>query len=301
MTVTPQADRFLSQGLHCAAEWRRLAGVERPPVVILAHGFAAERSFRLPAFADRFVAAGFACFLFDYRCFGESEGEPRHWVDPDRHLADWRAALAHVQSRSDVDSARIVLWGSSFSGGHVLALAAERPAIAAVISQVPHVDGLATAAGMKVSQLLKGTLAGLRDALGSLVGKPYYAPVVGRPGSFAAMTTEEVWDGWHAIVPPDSTWENRVLARVFLKIAFYSPGRHADRITVPVLLTAADADSITPADAAEKVARRIADCEFHRLPTNHFQPYVGEAFEQNVGLQLDFLRRRVLSPGPTTG
>jgi pimeloyl-ACP methyl ester carboxylesterase len=291
MPVTPEPDRCLSAGLSCAAEWRRPAGVERPPVVILAHGFAAERSFRLPAFADRFVAAGFACFLFDYRCFGDSEGEPRHWVDPDRHLADWRAALAHVQ---DIDPQRIVLWGSSFSGGHVLALAAERPAIAAVISQVPHVDGLATAAGMKPSQLVKGTVAGLRDALGSLFGKPYYAPVVGRPGEFAAMTTDEVWDGWHAIVPPDSKWQNRVLARVFLKIALYSPGRRADRIDVPVLLTAADADTITPAAAAEKVSKRIADCEFHRLPTNHFEPYVGEAFEQNVALQVDFLQRRVL-------
>lgn len=298
MPVTPEADRFLSEGVYCSAEWRRPPDVERPPVVILAHGFAAERSFRLPAFADRFVAAGFACFLFDYRGFGDSEGQPRHWVDPDRHLADWRAALAYVQSRRDVDRRRIVLWGSSFSGGHVLALAAERPAIAAVISQVPHVDGLATAAKMSPRQLIQGTVAGVRDTLGRLVGRPHYVPVVGRPGDFAAMTAAEAWDGWHALVPPASRWENRVLARVFLKVPLYSPGRRADRIAVPVLLIAAEHDSITPAGSAAKVARRIPDCEFHCLPSDHFAPYVGACFEQNVGIQQSFLERRVRRPAP---
>jgi alpha/beta superfamily hydrolase len=42
----------------------------------MAHGFGAERTFGLEPFAERFAEAGLATFLFDYRCFGDSEGEP---------------------------------------------------------------------------------------------------------------------------------------------------------------------------------------------------------------------------------
>lgn len=294
MSTLTEAHHFTSQGLRCAGTLMRPAKRGRKtPLILMAHGFAAERGFRLPAFAERFVEAGYAAFLFDYRNFGDSEGEPRHWVDPWRHHQDWRAALAYVQSLSGIDPDRIVLWGSSFSGGHVLQIASEQPRIAAVISQVPHVDGLATLRKMPLGQVIKGTIAGVRDTVGRLFGRPHYVPVVGRPGTFAAMTTPETYDGWFAIVPEESAWQNRVLGRAFLSVPLYSPIRKANRITVPTLVIAGKDDSITPPDAARRTAERIADAEFHCLDTNHFAPYVDPVFTTNIGLQLDFLRRRV--------
>ena len=94
---------FSSAGLKCAGTLYLPEPAEvKPAVVILAQGFCAEKSFRLPAFAERFREAGFAAYLFDYRCFGDSEGEPRHWVSPARHLADWRAALVHIWATAAV-------------------------------------------------------------------------------------------------------------------------------------------------------------------------------------------------------
>ena len=61
---------FVSSGTRCAAWLYRPHGVARPPVVVMAHGFGAERTFGLPAFAGRFAAAGLAVLLFDYRGFG---------------------------------------------------------------------------------------------------------------------------------------------------------------------------------------------------------------------------------------
>ncbi len=294
MTILSEAHHFTSQGLRCAGTLMRPAKrSKKTPLILMAHGFAAERGFRLPAFAERFVAAGYAAFLFDYRNFGDSEGQPRHWVDPWRHHQDWRAALAYVQTLPGIDLDRIVLWGSSFSGGHVLQIASERPRIAAVISQVPHVDGLATLRQMPLGQVIKGTVAGLRDTVGRLFGRPHYVPVVGRPGSFAAMTTPETYDGWYAIVPEDSAWENRVLGRAFLGVPLFSPIRRAPRIAVPTLVIAGKDDSITPPAAAERTAARIPDAEFHCLDTNHFGPYVDPVFETNIALQLDFLQRRL--------
>lgn len=110
----------------------------------MAHGFGALKEGRLDAFAERFAAAGMAALVFDYRHFGTSTGEPRGLMHMDRQHDDWQAAVAHARTLERVDPERIALWGSSNSGGHVIWVAARDPRIAAVVSQVPHTDGLAT-------------------------------------------------------------------------------------------------------------------------------------------------------------
>jgi dienelactone hydrolase len=113
----------------------------------MAHGLGSDRRLRLPAYAERFVAEGYVVVVFDYRSFGASDGQPRRVVDVSRQLEDWRAALAWTRSRPGVDSDRIVAWGTSFAGGHVIALAGQGEPIAAIISQVPHVSGSAAIRG----------------------------------------------------------------------------------------------------------------------------------------------------------
>lgn len=133
------AVEFESGGHAIDAELRRPDDVESPPVVVMAHGFGAERDFRLPAYADRFVDRGVTALLFDYRGFGDSEG-PNQLVDPFRHRADWLAAVDHARTLDGVDGDRLALWGTSFSTGHVVETAARRD-VEAVLGQVPFVDG----------------------------------------------------------------------------------------------------------------------------------------------------------------
>jgi uncharacterized protein len=111
---------FNSQGVHCAAWLYRPDGPGPHPCVILANGFGAIREMRLPAYAERFAQAGLAVLIFDYRHFGASEGEPRQLLDIKQQLADWAAAISYVRGLDDIDPERIALWGTSFSGGHVI-------------------------------------------------------------------------------------------------------------------------------------------------------------------------------------
>src|SRR5690606_22239994 len=60
--------------------WLFLPTTPNPPVVIMAPGLGGTKDGFLESFAWRFVAAGVAALVFDYRCFGGSDGEPRHWV-----------------------------------------------------------------------------------------------------------------------------------------------------------------------------------------------------------------------------
>lgn len=285
--------RFSSNELMCAGTLMLPEGTQPVPVIVMAHGFAAVRQARLPAFAERFVDNGYAAFLFDYRTFGDSEGEPRHWVHPNRQLQDWEAAIQYVRSRSEVDPERMVLWGTSFSGGHVLQLAARHPELAAVISQVPHVSGPGTLMRAHPWTMLKSALAGVLDLVSGLLNRPVYSPVIGEPGERAGVTGDRASEAYLKMLPADANWENKVLSRSFLYVPLYSPRRAARRIDVPVLVIGGRHDSIVPTSAARRAARRIPRGTFHLLECDHFGPYFGEHFEHNIALQLAFLREHV--------
>ena len=127
---------FESDGTACAAWLYRPAGADNPPIVVMAHGIAAIRVLRLDAYAARFAEAGYAVVVFEYRGWGDSAGEPRRVLNIRAQQQDWRAAVAYARRIDGVDTSRVVLWGTSFGGGHALHLAAEDHDLAAVIAQV---------------------------------------------------------------------------------------------------------------------------------------------------------------------
>ena len=166
---------------------RRLAvparrATDAAPLVILGHGLGAVREMRLDAYAERFAAAGYAALAFTYRYFGDSGGEPRQLLDIRRQHEDWRAALRYARTLGGIRPDAIALWGSSFAGGHVLEIGASEPGIAAVVSQCPFTDGLASmrAADPKVAARL--TVLALRDELAARAGRrPCASRPPGRP------------------------------------------------------------------------------------------------------------------------
>ena len=206
---------FMSQGTRCSG-WLFLPdNTDNPPVVVMAHGFGAESTFRLLAFAERFVEAGLAVYLFDYRGLGSSEGRPRQWVSPRRHLQDWLAAIDHVKALPTIDSKRMALWGSSFSGGHVLVAAAQTSGLRAVVSQVPAVDGLEIARTYDFKYKVTALFHALWDVTSSLIlRKPHYVAIASEPGKFAAMNKADSLSGYLKIVPGGARFDNRCLARV---------------------------------------------------------------------------------------
>lgn len=264
-----------------------------PPIVVMGHGFGAERRFRLPAFAERLCAAGLAVLLFDYRGFGDSEGAPRGLVDPGRHLADFAAAVQYAQNLTGVDGARLALWGTSLGGGHVLVMAARLPGIAAVVAQVPHVDGLSSALHYP-PRLLPGAIwSALCDLAAAALGRePVRAPIVGQAG-VRCLATPDCVDGYRRLIPTGAVWQEAVPARILLTILGYRPIRAARRIQAPVLIIAAEQDSLIPFAATRKTAVRIAHCQFEALPVGHFDLYEGPWFEQSIALQIAFLRRHL--------
>jgi len=292
---------FDSHGTACAAWLYRPTGAKEPPIVVMAHGFAAIRALRLDAYAERFADAGYAVLVFDYRGWGDSAGEPRRVLDIGAQQMDWRAGVAYARGIEGVDTSRVVLWGSSFGGGHALHLAAEDHDVAAVIAQVPHISGPASAFSQPPKLVARLIAAGIRDQIGALLGRqPYRVSAAGYPGEVAMMTSPDAapmairlaGDRYEELLP-----ENDVAARIALRVPFYSPGRRTHKITAPTLVQIAQGDTVTPFDVALKAAEKIPKGEIRTYDCQHFEPYLEPYFDTVVADQLTFLATQV-PPAP---
>jgi uncharacterized protein len=296
MPAPERADTTFASGGESCAAWLYLPEGEGPhPCVVMAHGFSATRDQRLDAYAERFQAAGLAALVFDYRHFGASSGEPRQLVSIGRQLADWRAAVAHARNLAEIDARRVAIWGSSFSGGHVIAIAAGDPSIAAVVSQAPFTDGLSAirAGGAKAALTL--TLEGLKDVPPMLTGgEPHTIPAVAQPGGTAFMSSPEAKPGFEGITAPESPWENRVSARAGLALGGYRPYAKFGKLRMPVLVIVCDNDTTTPPEPAARAAEKSPNAELKRYPVGHFDVYVEPQFETAVADQTDFLVRNLV-------
>lgn len=291
--------RFRSGGEDCAAWLFCPAGAGRPAAcVVMASGLSCVREQGLDAFAERFVAAGYAVLAFDYRHWGASGGTPRCLMSADRQRDDWRAALAHVRALAGVDTARIALWGFSLGGGNVQSLAISEPGIAAAICVAPVVDGLRSLLHIGgPAHVVRLGAAGLRDGARALRGaEPHRVPAAGPPGSGAVLAAPSALAEFEEVTPPGSSWRNEVCARAALAPP-YRLARRAARIRCPVLYCIAEDDEINPPALGIAAAGRAPRGELRLCAGGHFGQLTGATFEQVVADQIAFLDRHLGGDG----
>ena len=286
--------QFVSQGLHCAGWFFKAQNREKAPCIVLGHGFGGTKELRLDAYAQAFARAGYHAMVFDYRHFGDSEGEPRQILDIKKQQQDWKAAIAYARGIEGVDADKMILWGTSFSGGHVIPVAIEDGGIKAVISQVPNLSGFATTRATGIFQGLRLGIAALRDRARALLGKtPYYIKIVGQPGDLAAMTAPGAYEGVLKLMPDGYIENEDVAARIILDVSLYSPGRRASEMTMPWLVLAAQADTTTPVWPAIKAAMKAPKGQLIMYKSGHFDMYVPPYFDETVQDQIRFLKTNV--------
>lgn len=285
---------FIVDGTRCAAWLYRPDTAGPYPVIVMAHGLGAVRQMRLDNYARRFQAAGYACLVFDYRHFGASEGEPRQLLDVDFQLEDWRSAIEFARAHQDLDPSRIIVWGTSFGGGHAIITAAGDERIVAAIAQCPFTDGFASALAIDPRTAVKVIVRALRDAVGARFGRaPLMIATAGPPRSAALMSVADALAGYLDLVPHEAPFRNEVSARIALRIMRHFPGRYARRVTCPILFAVCQKDTVAPAKATVRHARRARLHDVRVYPVGHFEIYGGSAFDKAISDQLGFLQRHV--------
>ena len=210
--------RFNSEGLSCAG-WYYLpddiAPGERRPAIVMAHGWSGVKEQFLANFAEAFAAAGLVVLVFDYRRLGESDGEPRGEIIPDEQRRDYKNAISWVCQQPEVDAERIGLWGTSYSGGHVLVVAADDRRVKAVVAHVPAVGVRSTT----FRWLRRGMFSEVWHA-GRLIVRQFLRPketvmipVVSARGGPATLPGEEAWQWKQRSAALAPSWRNEVTVR----------------------------------------------------------------------------------------
>ena len=265
------------------------------PCIIMAHGLGGTKDIILESYAVRYQQAGFAALTFDYRHFGESEGEPRQLMWIPYQLEDYVAAIEYARGREEIDPTRIALWGTSASGGYGIVVAARDQRIACVVGQCPGLDPHASVKvllkRLGIRHMFRLFVHGQRDMIRSRFGlSPHAIPIVGPPGSLAFFPISEAYEGYRNLAA--GSFVNEACARVILRSHGFRPVEHARKARCPILIQICEHDSLAPIGAqTEKQLRKFADVKYY--PIGHFDIYAGDNFERAVGDQLDFFRKHL--------
>lgn len=250
------------------------------PTIVMAHGFSAVKEMYLDKFAKAFAEAGMAAVVFDNRNFGASDGHIRQEIDPWIQVSDYRDAITYAETLAETDGSKIGIWGSSYSGGHVLVVAALDRRVKAVVSQVPLASGHANARRLVRADFVAGLQRAFEDdRRARMRGEaPAMIPVVSEnPLGPSALPTPDSWDWFtttHEKRAP--SWRNEVTLRSVEMFTAYEPGSYISFISpTPLLMVVALADHLTVADEAlAAYERALHPKKLVLLKGGHFDAYV---------------------------
>jgi len=282
---------FVSEGTPLRGRLYAAGAQGQRPVVVLAHGFSAV-AHQLEPQARAFAAAGFHAFAYDHAGFGRSDGEPRQEVDPPRQVRGYRDAVSFVRTLGAVHPARVALWGSSLSGGHVLQVAALDPRVSCVIAQAPFISGSGLLALRPDEAEFTSALFAEREARSA--GAPAtMIPVVDPGDGLAALPGADAHAWFTATGGP--TWRNEVTLSSFEAVRAHEPGWWIAAIAPrPLLMIVATEDAVTPTDQAEAAFARAGEPKrLVRVPGGHFDVYLGQGFDRAMGASIAWLKEHL--------
>lgn len=270
-------------------------GTGKHPTIVLAHGFSAVKEMYLDKYADAFAKAGFASVVYDNRNFGASDGEPRQEIDPWEQIRDYSDAITFARGLGQTDPERIGIWGSSYSGAHVLVAAAIDRRVKCVVSQVPMISGYHGFRRLVRADFIASLETGLHAdrAQRAAGGAPGMIPVVAAdPMAPSALPTADSYQWFTETAASRApSWRNEVTLRTIEYGFGYEPGAYIKQISpTPLLLIVAVKDHLTVSDLAIAAYERAREPKrLVLVQGGHFDAYVA-GFEQSSGPAIEWFR-----------
>ncbi len=280
-------DHKLSEGI--ALTFRVPDENIKHPLIILCHGFCGIRNVLLPSFADAFTEAGFATITFDYRGFGDSEGERGRLV-PAMQTEDIISVINWAERQACIDNQRIGLWGTSLGGCHVFSAAAQDQRVKCLVSQLAFADGdVLVTGGMNEPE------------------RASFLCTLNKMAEKKKSTGKEMFVGVTRVLSDDESKEffGKVKIRhpeMDIKIPFltvmetlkYKPAESAARVQCPVLVVIAGKDCVNPPEQGKKLYDAVASANkelYEEVSARHYDIYEGEFFERVTAVQTQWFKK----------
>lgn len=286
--MTSQDLTFFSSGTRCAASLWPATAKTPTAGVVLCHGFRGIRRWFQPEIAALFHNAGMAVLTFDYRGFGDSDGQPGRLV-PAEQIEDVRNALTLLARQPNVDAARLSLFGTSFGGSNAVAAAAVDLRVRATVC-----------------------VAGLGD-----VGRAWRSAAERLAPRLVADRERRVLTGRSAAIDPAQILDNDQSRAAFAaaeerfpdlprgfpleaveRIFEFAPEREAARIAPrALLLIGAETDHAVPTEETRHLYAAAAEPkQLKILPIAHYDIYQSPHRERITDLSLQWFAQHLDAP-----
>jgi len=263
---------------------------ERAAGIVLCQGYTGTKELFLPQLAQAFCEAGYPSLVFDYRGWGESEGD-RGYLFPSEQVEDIRNAMTFLGTQKMVDPERIGLYGTSFGGANVIAGAAVDQRAKCIVANLPIGNGKRWLRSLR-------RLWEWREFLQLIAEDRQNRVLSGKSRKMKAFD----------IVPLDPTIQEAMAAAIkdgFLQedeitlesaeaIMAFSPEDMVAKISPrPILFIHAGADNLVSSEESQILYERAGEPKkLVIVPgVTHVDFYLGEAFGQVTSLSLDWFTR----------
>ena len=227
-------------------------------------------------YAQRLADQGFITLAFDFRNFGESEGEPRFYESPSLKKTDVQSAVTFLTGLNEVDDSKIGAFGVCAGAMYTLMAASEDSRIKSVVTTASWLhDAEAVKLFYGGEEGVNAKVQAARDAKKKYeeTGEVIYIPAISTEDESAAM-----YGPYDYYLNPDrgaiAQWSNDKFAVMSWEDWLTAdPMPTADQITVPTLMIHSDG-AVLP-QYTKNYFERIAteNKELHWMDTELESPF----------------------------
>jgi dienelactone hydrolase len=264
------------------------AGRTKKPVIILCHGFCGVRDILLPDFAEAFTRAGFSTITFDYRGFGDSDGERGRLV-PAVQIDDIISVVNWAREQPTLDAQRVGLWGTSFGGCHVFGAAVRDPGIKCIVSQLAFADGEEIVTG-KMNDAEKDAFLLTLDKMVEKQKRTGKEMFVGINRVLSDVESKSFFEENRAQHPK---MDIKIPFLTVRETLLYKPALNASQVTCPTLVVIAGQDTVNPPEQGRALFESVGSKEkslYEESNAHHYDIYTGEHFKQVIDIQTEWFK-----------
>ncbi|MGF1716693.1 alpha/beta fold hydrolase [Photobacterium chitinilyticum] len=285
-----QQVNFPSQGMSISAHLYMPENLSSTPspIIILCHGFCGVKELLLPVFAERFAKQGYAALTFDYRGFGDSDGEPGRLV-PALQVEDIHAAIDWASTQKNIDASRIGLWGTSFGGANAIIAASQNQSVQCVVAQLTFADGETVICG-DMSAEEKAKFVGTLDRMCSKkvkTGKEMMVPIA------KVLSDPQSVEFFHQFKDQFPVLNIKIPFLTVLETMNHKPLHALAAFNKPLLVVAAGEDGVNPVSESQRLFEQANEPKQLHIEqgATHYQVYSGEHFESVVQQELNWFEQ----------
>ncbi|MEO0347963.1 MAG: alpha/beta fold hydrolase [Pseudomonadota bacterium] len=255
--------------------------------VVLCHGFGGIKEVFLPSFAKKFAENGMVALCFDYRGFGDSDGQ-RGYLIPSNQHQDIKNAITYITSLDVVDRNKIALWGSSFGGANAIAVAASDHRVKALSVQLTF----GSCARVMTAEMTSAEEKKLLDTINKAMTREVTKNKALMLNPDQILTDAESKAVYQQLLVSHPEIQIKMPLSTLGRMYEFKPERFARDVNIPTIVIAAENDIVCPASESEMLfdalGNNIAKKYVNISGAKHYDVYEGEYFNRSVEASLEW-------------